>query len=494
MPTGCGLVATCPHFEDIGFVAAQFYCSAHLRAKDDMKIASGLMGVLLLMLVGVMGAGRTTPEQPIFIQSYWNGQYLTELVYPQAQNHLRLGQFPKGRIVNWSDDGRWVYFFKNDLSDSPIGGQVMLVRSRLNGDDEQVITRSFTENAIIWTPNQQWILSLYDTPQGLFWRRVRPDGSDSLLLTQNLDESLRAVEYPVVYFSPDGLSMYFDTSLEHIYRANLKDGVLENITNDTGDWMWLSEIQLDGNTLLVKQEDGLTQIGLDGRTIKSFGAKTAMRWLPQKELLILSDSNGRYDISGVSLKTGQVLWEIRESISDWAATPDQEWLIFFLDDIRSRRFQAMRWDGTDVAYIDPRYFISNTIGAGPDSECFFYTSEPKQYQIELIRIFVTDWQSETVWTQNNTKPILVARTNNDNLIEFLLLTTEGSEWVFYQLGCRGEDFTQLYRMDGENIHELYLGPRISLFWQPAILAALALTLITTPILLSHLRRRPHPAT
>lgn len=462
-----------------------------------LKIASGLMGVVLLLMVGVIVAGRTTPEMPILVEYYRAGRFRTALVYPQAQKHMELTQFPEGQIFDWSEDGRWIYLLRLEESADFEAGTAALIRSRLNGDNQQVITRGATDQAIFWTPDKRWIVSLYQTPQGMAWRRVRPDGSDPLFLTQNLSEPLKALTAPSVYFSSDGKWMYFETALENVYRANLQDGELQDIFDDSVGYAWLSNTQFDTDWVLVYLDGILTMVQSDGKILASLGQGYVSQWLEKHNLVILGNCSESSYYCGVRLSDGEMLWQLDGYPR---VTPDSEWLLVHPKE--DEHFYAMRWDGTEtIPLMDVHSVVWSFNWSKNNGDCLFYISEPIiDAGPELRCLSTKEWQSRFVWKAPEiypttlAYPMMLGRSETSRLDEFVFMGVNDTkpELSFFQVTADGKHITLLHKMGVDIVGEPTLGPQISLSWQPPILAVVALTLISTPILLSRLHFRPHP--
>lgn len=223
-----------------------------------LKITSGLMGVLLLLMVGAMGAGRDFPE---------NSEWIILEASGSDRSYLRKVS-PDGKettIAELSPDffpefhrGYWVYGW---------GGYQFRRVNLLTGEVQKVLEHTTYYTEFTWSPNGQLIY--YSVHYGPLFR-IRPDGS------------------PRQQLSPQGIvsNRFFGTSF-----AFLDDGsVLLNGSDSTESLPHMLRLN----------SDGTLRYGLEADLPELFYAP------PHRDWVVVVDSRvWEYPLRWVSIDGGE---------------------------------------------------------------------------------------------------------------------------------------------------------------------------------------------
>ncbi len=456
-----------------------------------LKITSGLMGVLLLLMVGVMGVGRYGKEglEQLILNYQDNHVWKRGLFYPEYDYLRPLATHPCGgqsyrSIVHISRDRQWIYV--DGCYEDGEGG-TPLERISLTGSRKpELIIPGYISETLHWTSDEQWIVYLYERDGEAVWARVRADGSEQKDLSTGV--RILLADGQRSYFSPDeqwiyvtGLSETPDVS-DEIFRLSFDGEAQENLTAQNEAQVRLGdEVFSDGFGIEVDHEPH--KMSFDGQISElPPSGPPILAHLPSKNLEIVGPVD-TYGARGIDMTTGQTIWEA-DGVFDVVVSPNEEWL--FLRNT-SQYTEYMQWDGSERQYFVG--FASRQVWSR-DKRWLFYAT-PIESGWELRRIAANTLEVETLFVTNEFY-MDISGFSSDG--QWIIFKTQTETSTTYRVHLDGSQLQPLRTLDPYYFAYVEdVGPVLNRHWQPAILAAIALTFIATPILLSHLRRRFHPA-
>lgn len=338
-----------------------------------LKIASGLTGVLLLVMVGVMGAGRYGKEGPeLIVFTYLDeNQPMVGWVTADFQRMRRLGN----RCETYSDftiyrpDENWLYV--HDCPHPARGGWTVKRIHIITGVEDIIATKMVPYSGR-WSPDKRWFvfqeLQERNTDHiEVEWVRVAPDGSQRVVLTENIPVPFWPAEERPVYFLPDSDwvriirdSFYDLQEDDDIYQIRIDGKEWENLTANVGDPRSWLRAQASGLKITLTSEMLKTALG-DGVSTLSppsichpGDASQIIAELPTKHLKVITEDWST--LRGVSTLDGSVLWEApyRNQVQ---VSPDEEWVFLVSDNIFVYEFT--RWDGSDYRRLVYPFEISD---------------------------------------------------------------------------------------------------------------------------------------
>ncbi len=363
-----------------------------------LRIGAGVMGVLLVVMTAGLWTIRRQPAQERAMLLTYDSPLESRLVFgvpgTNVTHHLLWlpEGFPSHKVT--LTDGDWLYFFYNNymIASGTFAGSLYRVRFA-DGQVEQIVDWAF-EGAIEWTPNKEWLVYIAedfstDTAQVV---RIRPDGSDKLVLSADLLTGVRPIGWnlgsnPLV-MAPDGQSVYFtareaDGEDRNVYRAWLSDGRVENLTAKMTVTFHYSDgsqvtvdptnIEMDSwpggeNAFLVRLwRDDLYWMrpngtGLEEVSVKDRSVGYVAGWLDDERLLMVTTSDGETPyISAVHPYDPMPVWEMTIGrllmVSDkWVIVEDNVgvwWRIHRDTFARTMLLDSNEWDYINFQDHDP---------------------------------------------------------------------------------------------------------------------------------------------
>lgn len=462
--------------------------------------ALGLMGVCLVLLTGFMALSRENAPLPslILVQgdlTFGESQHLALLLPGMATPRPMTPEFAAVHYLGLSPDGKWLsYIGQSDtyyMGAYTRGGYYQIETNRRS-------SRHLADAAFdgIWTPDAEWLI--YETDTGLW--RVRRDGAERLDIRTILPAGYRATLEDGAYFSVDShylvfVARNFAPGLGNsiVFKLNIPAGTVSAITEpfETSiilihwfpdeDWLlvrihnafyWLRP---DGSAPLPLLDDpnnflgyvrcftqecllieynrqpptyyafypGHTQPHLAAEGNRSFLAHTH-KWLifqsqgesARLERIPLSGDASELTVYGDALAGTYTFWQ-------WAS-PDGEWIIV----VENRPQQ------------DPRYYLVNLL----TGDKTFLAELPYEFD------FVT-WSPDSKWLFWM-EPTHVGLAN--------------------RLYLMGREDAELGRIADERITREFVGwgPIFDKTWSAMLLGIMGVSLVSVPLLIGFLHRRP----
>lgn len=465
-----------------------------------LKIACGLMGVLLLTMVGVMGAGRYEKGglQLISIVYRDGNKWMLGWLTSDFRQMRPLGQYcgtPYWFSELAAKDEYTAYF--EDCAEKPRNGLNIKRVNLITGMEDGIVFNMvpYTMNK---SPNYRWLVYLAwkDHDDGR-WVRITPDGQEALDLTANVPAQIMPHEESPAFFSPDGKWVYVmgktrANSQFDIYRIRIDGNEWENLTTQVDENLFFwndQQSKPDGLPLLIGQEYFL--MDFEDHTLRQFqpsgqdkmASETIVAEFPTKNLKVISVSGDWSGLQGISTIDNTTLWEAPDRYFVWSS-PEEEWLYF--TQVSIFVVEQMRWDGTSRRIIDPPIGMITRRWANDGEWLIFSMFNSTSNQHEINRMSPDGQIMETLFISPYESSLISISPDE----EWLLFTNSNTVYAMYPDGSK---LTQIHPLDSYTFdHIVRFLPTINHHWQPPILAVIALTLIATPIMFSRLDFRPHP--
>ncbi len=482
-----------------------------------LKITSGLMGVLLLMLVGVMGVGRRGKDgvQSLLISS---GNplvdeariYLTTL---NVERYMPLtSKYTYANFIGWIETGERFLYVGTDMKfvagewryfSTAYEGNTRRASPRLIADNVGCVGGNYGEKCIYLSPNRQWLLYHVLNPDASYsLKKVNLAGGQSQQLNPPEIQILSEWLFDSVAISAD--SEWSNTDHGPTVYLMRNDGselkrISPEAVNDVRVRYWVE----DQNWLIIQHGRKLYKLTTDGQTFERLTTdpdeqmrEKVIAWFLDDGYSLVADSEyaPRF-LTFVPIEDDGQIWTM-EHFDQWKQSADGKWIILFEIWGGERKILKIRPDGSELE------LLSDTVermgpgtglwGLTPDGKWILYTGQLGSHVDTIWRVNIFGGEPERIAT-------------HDMYAEFLSWSPDG-QWAIYRTEPFYNHYANRVRIDGTHNAPFLIdgnldmntvfddwGPLYEKDWQPAILAALALTLITTPILLSRLRRRPHPA-
>lgn len=340
-----------------------------------LKITSGLMGLLLLVMVGVLGAGRNFPE---------NSEWMILMTYGPERSHLRKTS-PDGETTIIAEFGRdfgishlegfWAYGW--------LGGKHQFGRvNLLTGEKQSILATAYREIYGRIVSSHDGRIIVYTTGGGLLYRvladggkrqRVSPqdvfvhsdfglgvafldddsllfDGSDSSesrpqLLWLNPDGTLRyglEANLPELFFAPP----HQDWVVVADYRE--RDDPLYWVSIDGGELHPIPVVVSVGrNARMEIVGDDLLVLQTEAELIAFYRDATEPLWrIPNASLESISSdgqvalvSQGHF-LSLMDMVTGKPIWMV-SGVTEWQWSPDQQ-AVYYIVTRRNGDYELRR--------------------------------------------------------------------------------------------------------------------------------------------------------
>lgn len=468
-----------------------------------LKIACSLMGVLLLIMVGGMGVGRYGKEGPkLILFTYLDGnQPMLGWVTTDFQ-HMR----PLGRLcgTRWyptaiaKPDENWLYV--NDCSgQSRIGWAVKRIHI-ISGAEDVIATRMVPYSGS-WSPDNRWFVFQErknhqdDDDYEVEWVRVGPDGSQRLALTATIPIEFDYSEESWPTFSADGnwvnvwRHLWGPPHEEDIYRIRIDGKEWENLTANVDDLNAWFDAKASGLETNVSHQ--MIETALDVKESTPISSLVCQRgdgnWvvgeLPSKHLRIINVEYSR--VRGISTLDGSILWEVPNRDVVWVS-PDEEWV--YLGQEYRIIYDVIRWDGSDHHAIETGFGMASKVWSNDGQWLVFSTFDVYLQQYEINRMTPDGHLAEILIT-SPLKLETLGKSLDGHLFYFTVDDYSTNTFAFYTMRFDGSGLTRIKVLDPYNVdHIERFGPPINRAWQSPILAAIALTLITAPILMGRVGR------
>lgn len=487
-----------------------------------LKIASGLMGVLLLVMVGVMGAGRHGKDgpQPMMILNMEPSSFEGRIYLVGPDTGIAWAVTPKLVISTMTVlPDETVLFVGGTYKGAPKLNNVYdwaIYQLRPDGSQAQLVVSEIAPNEmtfqithLIASPSKEYIFGVGESEDGslgLYSFSIYT-GQVKRLSEASLD--LPRSDSHCCVFSSDGTEVVFsaanDQDVSDLYKVNIEQDTSLNLTSAFGQETYVQLWPEGQDWLIIEENRRLYRLWLtDGRIERLIAEEdadtihyreTVADWLPKERLLIVS-ARREYDASpykstlfAIPIDTSIPLWKI-DNVNFGGISPDRRWVFLHNyagdDSIDLMRMPLQGGEPESVAHV-PDY--REIWGFTKDGKWLLYTGPVQGLGLAIWRVQIP-----------NGTPELLAPMDNIGEGAFW---SDDREWILYtDYGVRNRPYR--IRVDGQHHEQIIITPHattgwglgwafaVNRHWQPAILAAIALTLITTPVLISRLHFRPHP--
>lgn len=446
-----------------------------------LKITSGLMGVLLLMMVGVMGIGRWSRLGFTQLMVFNSGpslyvtsplQEYSRTISEKTSSH----DFIDYMSVYLSPDQNWIYF-RQYWVDQFGNQKISLYRSSLIHDHIDLINEDVVLDSVdrgIWPFDEFLIYAVLENGNHIALYLGEPDGRHPRPLTPNdIEMPSRGWNLILrgdwVYFNGDS-----PRDQTNIYRVKRDGTGLEKMFPES-QHVYLTDVQPFAEHILLRRDGKLGWASLDGAVYKQLAtdirAKVDLDWIPDRQLLIISE-NGGLNLIAFQWNIQQPIWTL-QNIKYLGYSPNQDWIMGVRDNQEMVRISTQ--DGNLFVLADEP--VVNKIWGWTSDSHWFCTGGAGLYLTSL--------------DGNSHQTLYQPQVYNVNLLEW---ADETHPAVFEdQLGYNrhlvfllNSDKRTLTEVQTRSDYDMFMGwgPTINRPWQPAILTAIALTLILTPILIT----------
>ncbi|GIK67244.1 MAG: hypothetical protein BroJett018_50380 [Chloroflexota bacterium] len=484
-----------------------------------LKIACGLMGVLLLVIVGVMEAGRNgnAGVQTLLISS---GNplvdeariYLTTL---EIERYIPLTpKYTYANFIGWIETGERFIYVGTDMKS--VGGEWRYFSTiyegsthrdppRLIADHVGCVGGSYGEKCIYLSPNRQWLL----------YYALNPDGSYNLERVNIEDRQSQQLNPPEIQILSDWLFDSVAISADSEWVAFTGQGGADGgsavyvMRNDGSEPKRISPIDLDDvrvrywienrDWLIVQHGRKLHKLTTDGQTFERLTAnpdeqmrERVIAWFLDDDYILVADSeySPRF-LTFVPIGDDGQLWTM-EHIDQWKQSADGKWTILYEIWAGERKILKVGPDGSELELLSDAIERmspgTGLWGLTPDEQWILYTAQVGSHENSIWRVNTSGGAPQRIATHGMSA-------------EFLSWSPDG-QWVIYRTEPFYNHYANRVRIDGTHNAPFLIdgnldmntvfddwGPLYEKEWQPPTLAVIALTFITTPILLSRLRRQ-----
>lgn len=495
-----------------------------------LKITSGLMGVLLLVMVGVLRAGGidNDPPQMMLIWERKPGYLSGNLVLVDSQSlHRRV--IARDIMVGqelWAEDG-WLYMVARQAAIPDLRNQGAigypsndhLVRMRWSGNQLEAIS----DIILPWvsrTADGGWLVfNSWELGYPIYY--LQRDGTNAVRLSPS---NYQSYSYwyeesfgPKMVGSSVLMTVRSDQGTYHVHKADMTDGNSSLQLNPFGDNSRLAYVPSGEKWIVAHEPFGRLQVvWLDHpqspqpliNENHEWVIGKVVNWLPESRLLIIRTeptttyATGSYNVPasykltafriGDEATPPEWVWSI-PGADTHQISPDSQWLLITWataeGDIGLGKMRPDSSDRSGLARMNTSYEVW---GWSPDGQWAWYTQPGAAVGTETIWRARADGLVQDKIDRIQADARFDSWSPDGNYLIYTETDYQADQQITYRMEADGSNRTKIL---GDARFTQFVGwlPIQRPIWQPYVLMIVGSLLVLVYVLPAPLRRRFHPA-